>query len=146
MRTDKWERQKTHLWRLSGMMAVALCLGTVGLSRAQEDEVIARGRTEYQQSCAVCHGEQGKGNGSMAELLRTTRPTDLTQIRKTHAGQFPFWRVYRVIDGREEIKGHGTRDMPIWGQTFRLMEGGDEDAVRGRIWQLLYYLQTLQEE
>jgi hypothetical protein len=82
----------------------------------------------------------------MAELLRTTRPTDLTQLRKKEGGQFPFWRVYRVIDGREEIKGHGTRDMPIWGQTFRLMEGGDEDAVRGRIWQLLYYLQTLQEE
>jgi len=54
----------------------------------------------------------------MAELLRTTRPTDLTQIRKTHGGQFPFWRVYRVIDGREDVRGHGMRDMPIWGQRY----------------------------
>ena len=53
---------------------------------------------------------------------------------------------YRVIDGREEVRGHGTRDMPLWGLTFRIGEGGDEDAVKGRIWQLIYYLQTLQEE
>jgi hypothetical protein len=36
--------------------------------------------------------------------------------------------------------------MPIWGQTFRIVEGGNEDVVTGRIWQLIYYLQTLQEE
>jgi hypothetical protein len=82
----------------------------------------------------------------MAELLRITRPADLTQIRKKNGGQFPFWRMYRVIDGREEVSGHGARDMPIWGGQFRIMQGGNEDAVRGRIWQLIYYLQSIQKE
>jgi len=56
--------------------------------------------------------------------LLTVRPMDLTQLSKKHQGQFPFWQVYRVIDGREEVKGHGTRDMPIWGEVFRQPEGG----------------------
>jgi mono/diheme cytochrome c family protein len=128
------------------MIFTVLCWGTVSLGQAQEDEVIKRGRAGYQQSCAVCHGETGKGNGSMAELLRITRPTDLTQIRKKNGGQFPFWRVYRVIDGREEVTGHGPRDMPLWGAQFRLEQGGNEDEVRGRIWQLIYYLQSIQAE
>lgn len=61
-------------------------------------------------------------------------------------GQFPFWRTYRIIDGREESRGHGPRDMPLWGDLFRIVEAADEDAVRGRIWQLIYYLESIQKE
>ena len=31
---------------------------------AQEQEVTAAGRTEYERSCAVCHGREGKGDGA----------------------------------------------------------------------------------
>jgi hypothetical protein len=79
----------------------------------------------------------------MAELLRVSRPADLTQLRKKEAGQFPFWRTYRVIDGREEVTSHGPRDIPLWGAQFKIAQGG---VVRGRIWQLIYYLQSIQEE
>ena len=51
-----------------------------------------------------------------------------------------------ISRGREEISGHGPRDMPLWGDLFRIVEGADEDAVRGRIWQLIYYLESIQEE
>ena len=81
--------------------------------------------------------------------LLTVRPTDLTQLSKKHQGQFPFWQVYRIIDGREEVKGHGTRDMPIWGEVFRQPHGGkrvDETSVLGRILALVYYLQSIQEK
>jgi hypothetical protein len=77
------------------------------------------------------------------------RPPDLTQLSKKHQGQFPFWQVYRIIDGREEVKGHGTRDMPIWGEVFRPPEGGkraDETGAIGRILVLVYYLQSIQEQ
>jgi hypothetical protein len=29
-----------------------------------------------------------------------------------------FWQVYRVIDGRAEVEGHGTREIPIWERSF----------------------------
>ncbi|MGE0824868.1 MAG: cytochrome c [Candidatus Binatia bacterium] len=118
-------------------------------ARAQEDEIIAGGKLKYQRYCASCHGERGKGDGSMASLL-VVKPADLTQLRKNNKQEFPFWRVYRTIDGREAMKGHGTREMPLWGWVFQVEEGangGDTqvDVVRGRIWQLVYFLESIQE-
>jgi mono/diheme cytochrome c family protein len=111
-----------------------------------QEVVLTSGKLEYQQYCAICHGKEGKGGGSMADLLRA-KPADLTQLSKKNRGQFPFWRVYRTIDGREEVMGHGTRTMPIWGSHFLVEEGGgplDEHVVLGRILALVYYLESLQ--
>jgi hypothetical protein len=75
-------------------------------------------------------------------------PADLTQLSKKNNGQFPFWRVYRTIDGREEVVAHGPRAMPVWGARFLMQEGGaplDEHAVLGRILALVYYVESLQE-
>jgi len=131
---------------------VAMLFLTAGarLSLAQEEQILARGQVHYQRYCSVCHGPQGKGKGPLAEYLRIT-PTNLTQISKKNEGTFPFWRMYRIIDGREEIRGHGTRLMPIWGDEIRTDEKDalpkfQEDLVAGRIWQMLSYLQSLQEK
>ena len=97
---------------------VASLISTATRARPQETEVIAGGELEYQNHCAICHGVDGKGHGIMAKFL-TISPSDLTQIAKKNAGRFSFWQVYRVIDGREEIRAHGTREMPIWGLDFR---------------------------
>jgi mono/diheme cytochrome c family protein len=125
-------------------------LGSPGLGFGQEDEIIAGGQLKYQQYCANCQGADGKGDGDVAKLL-VIKPADLTQLRKKNQGAFPFWHVYRVIDGREMIKGHGSREMPFWGTVFQREEeakGGlsQEDRVRGRIWQLVYYLESIQEK
>lgn len=131
---------------------IYLAMSVVGLSqaRAQEDEIIAGGKTKYEKYCSSCHGPAGKGNGTMAPLL-TFKPADLTQLRKTNKGEFPFWRVYRAIDGRELVRGHGSREMPLWGFVFQVEEGANanstqEDIVRGRIWQLVYFLESIQEK
>jgi hypothetical protein len=82
----------------------------------------------------------------MADLLRAA-PADLTQLSKKNGGQFPFWRIYGTIDGREEVMGHGTRAMPVWGAHFLTEAGGqplDEQRVIGRILALVYYLESLQ--
>jgi mono/diheme cytochrome c family protein len=116
--------------------------------RAQETEVVAGGELEYQNHCAICHGIDGRGRGIMSKFLTIT-PPDLTQLRKKNAGLFPFWQTYRVIDGREEIKVHGTREMPIWGARFRSDAKGDDvgsrSQVSGRILGLVFYLQYLQQ-
>ena len=115
---------------------------------AQETEVIAGGELEYQNHCAICHGVDGKGRGIMAKFLSIS-PSDLTQIAKKNAGRFSFWQVYRVIDGREEIRGHGTREMPIWGARFQADAKGSDPGSRaqaaGRILSLVFYLQHIQE-
>jgi mono/diheme cytochrome c family protein len=131
----------------TGLIGTLLLGGTPGAGMAQQEEVAKAGRPAYEQYCAVCHGREGKGDGGAASLL-TVKPADLTQLSKNNDGTFPFWQVYRVIDGREEeIRGHGARDMPIWGQEFRLQAGSSamaQSQVRGRILELIYYLESIQ--
>jgi len=139
----------------SAIKAAGMILGLVwGLSlpsamaRAQESEVIAGGEIEYHNACAVCHGADARGNGIMSRYL-TVKPTNLRQLRVIPGGSFPFWEVYRKIDGQSEIRGHGTRDMPIWGDRFRAQAGGDgksaQSQAAGRILSLVFYLQYIQE-
>ena len=133
------------------VLFVLLLITSVGAQKghAQEDEIIAGGRAKYEKYCASCYGPTGKGDGDMAALL-VTKPADLTRLRQKSNGTFPFWHVYRTIDGRELVRGHGSREMPLWGLVFQVEEGArssstKEDIVRGRIWQLVYYLESIQE-
>lgn len=112
---------------------------------AQEQEVLDRGKTIYRVHCMACHGEEGRGDGPMADLLKV-RPSDLSRLTARNDGKFPFERVYRTIDGREEVRGHGTRDMPLWGFAFQDFgwEANQEDIVRGRVLTVIHYLRSLQ--
>jgi hypothetical protein len=77
---------------------------------------------------------------------------DLTTLSKNNGGVFPISRVYNVIDGREEVKAHGTREMPIWGSqlTVKAAPAYDdyryepEAFVRARILAVIDYLYRLQ--
>lgn len=131
-----------------GLHLVALLW--VPLGNAQEPEVIEAGKREFQRSCATCHGVDARGNGPSAPFLNV-KPADLTQLSKNHGGVFLFWRTYDKISGKDEapIRGHGTREMPIWGERFRFEPSDGEDqkmGVRGRILSLVYYLQSIQEQ
>lgn len=131
---------------LTSLVGTLLLGVTPSVGLAQQEEVAKAGRPAYEQNCAVCHGREGKGDGGAMNLL-TVKPADLTQLSKNNNGTFPFWRVYRVIDGREEIRGHGTRDMPIWGRGFRLQSGTGataESQARGQILELVYFLESIQ--
>jgi mono/diheme cytochrome c family protein len=129
---------------------VLLLLGVWTLpaaSLAQEESLLSDGQKEYLAYCASCHGTDAKGTGPMGSVL-TIPPPDLTQLRKNNDAQFPFWRVFRAIDGREEVRAHGVRAMPVWGSHFLLEEGGNpmnENIVIGRILSLVYYLRSIQE-
>jgi mono/diheme cytochrome c family protein len=112
------------------------------------------GKAEYDANCMVCHGAKGKGDGSYGELLKTKLP-DLTTLAKNNGGVFPYSRVYEVVDGRQEIKAHGSREMPIWGQRYSMAGAAaaghyvdvpyDMEAfVRGRILALVDYIYRLQ--
>jgi len=136
--------------RLATLVGAVLLWTTPDGAGAQEQEVAAAGKPFYEDNCMVCHGQAAKGDGPMVTFgLLSVPAADLTQLSKRNGGKFPFWKVYRVIDGREEVKGHGVREMPIWGDEFRLDAGSDamrHTQVRGQILALVYYLQSLQEQ
>lgn len=130
------------------LSALALCAG------AQADERHDPGKREYMDRCAVCHGQSGRGDGGMIDILKTA-PTDLTTLSRKNGGVFPFDRVYGAIDGRQQVKGHGSRDMPIWGQAYstETVRAGEhygdmpytmEMYVRARILSLIDYLNRIQ--
>jgi len=74
-------------------------------AQAQQEPIDEIGKQEFLRSCAACHGETARGDGLVAGLL-LVKPPDLTSIRKRHGGQFPASWVYRIIDGRAEMRPH----------------------------------------
>lgn len=100
------------------LLTAALMMGVNGIATAAERKAkLDYGKREYQNSCVLCHGADGKGNGSVVELLKK-KPADLTTLSRKNGGVFPFDRVYATIDGREMVLGHGDREMPAWGNRY----------------------------
>jgi mono/diheme cytochrome c family protein len=131
-------------------------LAIIGAS-AQDIDI---GKAEYQASCAPCHGLGGKGDGPVSSELKV-RPPDLTLLARKNNGVFPFNSMYRIIDGRDLVPSHGTRDMPIWGYRFVPSEhyklkladeyiyappGSSEPVVHARILAVIDYLNRIQEK
>jgi mono/diheme cytochrome c family protein len=107
------------------------------------------GQAEFLNSCAMCHGPEGRGDGEYAINL-STRPADLTQLSRKNGGEYPFARVFGIIDGRFIVEGHEGRDMPRWNRLF-LQEDLEayspeeaEAVTRERVRQLTLYVETLQ--
>lgn len=127
--------------------ALGFCLATGSAWAA--DSAFGITDTEYRLSCASCHGIEGKGDGPVAQYLKIA-PADLTQISKNNGGDFPFIRVMEVIDGRGVVAGHGTRDMPVWGDRFTMAsdkEGFERDlAARARVLELMFFVLSIQQK
>ena len=132
----------------------------IGFGAGASAQDIDVGKTEYQSSCAACHGVDAKGDGPFSKNLKTA-PADLTILAKKNNGVFPVNTVYKIIDGRSSISSHGTREMPIWGyqftppQAFSLKTIDDylysprastEGVVYGRIMAVIDYLVRIQEK
>jgi mono/diheme cytochrome c family protein len=130
----------------TGVVAtVALFMAT---GAGAEQETI--GSDEYRISCLSCHGVGGRGDGPMAKFL-TVKPTDLTSLAKNNGGEYPYLKVFLMIDGREDVAAHGGREMPVWGARYRKdiepMYGafGGEAIIHGRILELVYYIHSIQQ-
>lgn len=106
-----------------------------------------RGFGLFQRYCRTCHGSEAKGDGHIAQWLKVP-PADLTMLSARNDGEFPLERVRAVIDGREEVRTHGRREMPVWGEVF-LEPPGDtaaEEAVESKVDDLIAYLRGIQVE
>ena len=113
------------------------------LTAAAAQTLPIEGPALYHAWCSSCHGVEGKGDGPMANSLKSA-PPDLTRITARNKGMFPFERITNIIAGDEQVPGgHGNRQMPIWGPVFSRVDA-DRDFGRMRIDNLTRYLQKIQ--
>ena len=113
-----------------------------------DESIVNTGHHIFVRSCAVCHGQDAKGNGAYAPLLVVV-PPDLTTLARRNNGFFPFDRAFETISGNELMPAHGSREMPIWGQEFaheaETLGVPARTLMRGRILELIAYLAHIQQ-
>ena len=137
--------------RMAVLLAISLLVaGTLSAQTAKEIKKVplsptspASGVEMFRTYCAVCHGVNGKGGGPAADALKKA-PADLTQLAVRNNGKYPDDRVAHAITGDAEIGAHGSRDMPVWGDLFKSLNGGTIDLVRLRVVNLTDYIKSIQ--
>lgn len=130
---------------LFAAFAIQLSSGAAPLQAEPDSGLAALGKNTFRAYCASCHGKEARGDGPVAEHLRVA-PTDLTGITDRNGGEFPAERVAQIIDGREKVRGHGSSDMPIWGDAFgKADESLSDEQVRSKITNLVHFLESIQE-
>jgi hypothetical protein len=131
-------------------MLVAVAVAFVSLAAIAGSGVEDRAKGDYLNHCGSCHGEDGTGNGPMAEGLKS-KPTDLTLLSKNNGGHFPYTRIRDTIDGTWEsglVRAHGSREMPVWGDVFQASEKLSDDAfirARAKITNIVDYIASIQK-
>ena len=143
---------KSHVTFCALSIAAVLLMGATFLAAERpardDDQAAAKhaasGAYLFKTYCASCHGTSARGDGPLAGSMRR-RPPNLTEIARRNGGMYPTELVYRTIDGRQPIRGHGGPDMPVWGDAFlRSADSADEASVRARIQALVDFLETIQ--
>lgn len=101
------------------------------------------GKALFQQYCASCHGDDGKGAGPAAIAFKV-QPPDLTALSRMNHGKFPNDRVAQSIRGDRIPNAHGSTDMPVWGPLFLAMTGVNQVEVEKRLSDLTEYIKSAQ--
>lgn len=111
-------------------------------SRARRSQA---GAKIYKRDCAVCDGNDLKGNGPPpASSPFTESPPDLTTLAKRHEGKFPAAYVKSALLSGVKMPDHGPAEMPVWGVIFKAATKSDEAKVSERIADLTEYIKSLQ--
>jgi mono/diheme cytochrome c family protein len=168
---------KNHFgyWKFAAISVLGLALagGTSTIARAQEGGglpppnpnktckemvltgagKVTSGQLEFREFCTQCHGPTGVGNGPTAVILKK-KPANLTLLAKNNGGVFPEAEVKNYITGAKFIESHGTREMPLWGNQFRVRAASSSQAgyapaatpqeINAKINRLVEYVRSLQ--
>jgi mono/diheme cytochrome c family protein len=98
----------------------------------------------YARHCAVCHGNDLQGTGSVPQPYR--KPPDLTKLARRHGGNFPETYVGKVLRNGVTLPAHGPAEMPEWGSEFVAKERIDKAEVEKRIRRLILYIKSAQKQ
>lgn len=139
---------RKFIWMLalSGILSAAGAAGLAGHSIHQSASAspksLADGPALFQAYCAFCHGELGKGDGSLADFL-SRPPIDLTTIALKHGGTFPALWVEDFIADRGRGLPPGRDAMPDWGRFLR-STSPSQAVYRLKLWNLVQYIRSIQ--
>ena len=126
------------LWNLASVLVLggALVGFAQGKAYAQAtmgpSGIVTTPQLDFRRYCAQCHGMNGTGDGPVAPALKK-KPANLTLLSKNNGGVSPEEEVRDFINGTKTSAAHGTREMPIWGDAFRLRAGTAAGQAQGSI-------------
>jgi mono/diheme cytochrome c family protein len=89
------------------------------------DSVLTDGQRIYEQNCASCHGESGRGDGPAAEVL-SPQPANLRHLGHMSMMANDAYLFWTIADGGEPI----DTDMPAFNESL-----SDDE-----IWSVILYL------
>jgi mono/diheme cytochrome c family protein len=97
----------------------------------------------YKRYCAVCHGNDLKGNGPVSPEFKNP-PADLTTLSQRHNGEYPDAYVADILRNGINNAAHGNTEMPVWGPIFQSTAGTNPQLVTTRIANLTSYIKSVQ--
>ena len=116
----RWREIVSRMRWTIGVLAVVALTSAASLAQRPAKPIpataVERGRGLFQQHCAACHGERGKGNGPAAGGL-SQRPADLTTLAK-RKGAFSAAQIEATIRGADRVIAHGSPGIMMWGDAF----------------------------
>ncbi|MGO9059920.1 MAG: c-type cytochrome [Candidatus Binataceae bacterium] len=122
-------------------MFALLLIGS--LTRAETGNV-EQGQAVYSKLCASCHGPTGAGDGPVASSL-STRPVDLRLLSSRYGNPLNANEIARFIDGRTDVRAHGPRDMPVWGEdAWGSSTGKGSQRVKSWVAEVVAYIESIQ--
>lgn len=130
------------LWFAAGGMLIAPLAR--GVDTSVDPAAAAKGQIAYVRYCVACHGPAGKADGPLANDLRVA-VSDLTTLTSRNRGSFPHDRVEKIVKSGENVRGHGTSDMPAWGDVFKKTKGTDEATVDAAVRNLVHFVWSIQQ-
>jgi mono/diheme cytochrome c family protein len=123
-----------------------LSMSTLSTLSAQDASLdatrAAKGEKLFRTYCSACHGKTAVGDGPLAKDLKAA-PANLTRLIEKNGGTFPFDMVIKTIDNGRSVRGHGTQDMPAWGDAFKMTSDSPEES-KEMMRDLAHYLWSIQ--
>ena len=137
---------RTSVIRQTVLLTVAILVFVASATYAQggiDRAATARGAETFRIYCSSCHGRQATGDGPLAKDLRTP-PANLTELGSADGGEFPHDLVLSAIELWRNVSGHGSQDMPAWGDAFNRATESEAEA-RNKVEELVEYLRSIQK-
>ncbi|MDO8435030.1 MAG: c-type cytochrome [Candidatus Binatus sp.] len=133
---------KRVFWLLFAIAVTSLA----SQSALAEDKDVADGQRYFARYCASCHGKDGAGDGPVAKAL-SKPPANLRMLGDKYGLPLPAPRIAKFIDGRDAVRAHGTRDMPVWGEQLYALGHGEQGelGIGEVVGKIIAYLNTIQD-
>lgn len=98
--------------KISALLLLLSSTLTVSNAIASENnqELVNKGRAEYEARCMHCHGENADGKGHLISFLKIA-PADLTVLNKTNGGNYVTDKILKAVLGRH--KAGEDKKMPL---------------------------------